>query len=66
MLDQLKDLMYDRLIESPKEQKEIFEYIKELSTNEKENSIVIARLRKEIKKYVEITDIEVKFGSKYV
>ena len=58
--------MYDRLIESPKEQKEIFEYIKELSTNEKENSIVIARLRKEIKKYVEITDIEVKFGSKYV
>ena len=57
--------MYDRLIESPKEQKEIFEYIKELSMNEKQNSIVIAKLRKEIKNYVELTDIEVIFGKKY-
>ncbi len=65
MLNEVKDLMNDRLLTTPIEQKEKIEYLKELIQREKANNELIKKLKEEQAAAIADKEKEVRLDDPY-
>lgn len=66
LLNEVKEIMHEKLLTTPHEQKEKTEYLKELLIREKANNELIRKLKDELAQAIAEKDKEVNLQSKSI